>query len=122
MCGGCCASGRDLELFAVSVRPHLSVLERLSQHAIVGVAYVAEDDFASERLNRMTEAVRDIGPLFDVLDAVLVRPNHIAAVRRALPAGQDVIEFVNELDSASRAFLAEIFEDLRTRKRVAACG
>ena len=139
------ARGRlDLELFAISVRPHLSVLERLERLArdlIVGIAYVAEDEFASERLNRMTGAVRDIGlrqieirplllpptppldgRLFDGLDAVLVRPNNIAAVRQALPAGLDVIEFANELDSASRAFLAEVFEDLRTRKSMTACG
>ena len=134
----------DLELFAISVRPHLSVLERLERLArdsIVGIAYVAEDEFASERLKRMTEAVRDIGlrqieirplllpptppldaQLFNGLDAVLVRPNNIAVVRQALPAGLDVIEFANELDSASRAFLAEVFEDLRARKSESACG
>jgi len=133
----------DLELFAISVRPHLSVLERLERlrrGSTVGVAYVGDDEFAAERLYRMTDAVRHIGlrqidirpillpaskrpdvELFAGLDAVLVRPTNVVAVRQALPDGLEIIEFVNELDSASRTFLCEVFDDLRSRKRSARC-
>jgi hypothetical protein len=127
--------GVELELFAIAVRPHLSVLdrlERLARGSTVGVAYVGEDDFAAERLHRMTHAVRQTGlrhvsvrPLllsarpdrsqFAGLDALLVRPENIAAVRQMIPRGLDVIEFHNELDDASRQFLSEVFEDLRGR-------
>jgi GntR family transcriptional regulator len=127
----------NVELFAIAVRPHLGVLEqleRLPRGSRVGVAYVSEDSFAAERLRRMTEALADAGlrsiqfrPLllqgepdaaaaaFDGLDALVVRPENFAAVRRRLPAGLAVIEFVNELDAASREFLREIFQDLRGR-------
>src|SRR5581483_2262153 len=52
------------ELFAIAVRPHLSVLEQLEQlprGSRVGVAYVSEDAFAAERLRRMTEALVHAG-------------------------------------------------------------
>ncbi len=125
----------SVELFAIAVRPHLGVLEqleRLPRGSKVGVAYVSEDAFAAERLRRMTKALEDAGlrsiqfrPLllqgepdvlaFDGLDALVVRPENFAAVRRGLPDGLAVIEFVNELDAASREFLREIFQDLRGR-------
>ncbi len=123
------------ELFAIAVRPHLGVLEqleRLPRGSRVGVAYVSEDAFAAERLQRMTEALEHAGlrsikfdPLllrtdsdgvaFDGFDALVVRPENFAAVRRLVPDGLAVIEFVNELDAASRQFLREIFQDLRGR-------
>jgi DNA-binding transcriptional regulator YhcF (GntR family) len=125
----------NAELFAIAVRPHLGVLEqleRLPRGSKVGVAYVSEDTFAAERLRRMTEALEHAGmrsiqfrPLllqgesdavaFEGLDALVVRPENFAAVRRVLPDGLAVIEFVNELDAASREFLREIFQDLRGR-------
>lgn len=123
------------ELFAIAVRPHLGVLEqleRLPRGSKVAVAYVSEDAFAAERLHRMTEALVHAGlrsiefrPLllrkdsdvvaFDGFDALVVRPENFATVRRLVPDGLAVIEFVNELDAASRQFLAEIFQDLRGR-------
>jgi GntR family transcriptional regulator len=123
------------ELFAIAVRPHLGVLEqleRLPRGSKVGVAYVSEDAFAAERLQRMTEALVHAGlrsiefrPLllrkdsdvvaFDGFDALVVRPENFATVRRLVPDGLALIEFVNELDAASRQFLGEIFQDLRAR-------
>ena len=123
------------ELFAIAVRPHLGVLEqleRLPRGSRVGVAYVSEDAFAAERLHRMTEALEHAGlrsirfrPLllrqdsdvreFDGFDALVVRPENFATVRRLVPEGLALIEFVNELDAASRQFLREIFQDLKGR-------
>ncbi len=127
---------RPTELFAIAVRPHLSVLEqleRLPRGSKVAVAYVSEDEFAAERLHRMTEALVhaslrsiEFHPLllhedsdvaaFDGFDALVVRPENFSAVRRLVPDGLAVIEFVNELDTASREFLREVFQDLRARK------
>jgi len=123
------------ELFAIAVRPHLSVLEqlaRLPRGSKVGVAYVSEDAFAAERLHRMSEALIhaslrsiEFHPLllgrdsnaetFAGFDALVVRPENFSAVRRLVPDGLAVIEFVNELDTASREFLREVFQDLRRR-------
>jgi GntR family transcriptional regulator len=128
--------GLELELLAIAVRPHLSTLdklERLPRGSVVGVAYVGEDDFAAERLRRMTEAVQHVGlrhvqvqpfllneapdpSVFAGLDALLVRPENIAAVRPAIPPGLATIEFLNEMDAASREFLREVFQDLRARR------
>jgi GntR family transcriptional regulator len=123
------------ELFAIAVRPHLGVLEqleRLPRGSKVAVAYVSEDAFAAERLHRMTEALVHAGlrsiefrPLllrtdsdavaFAGFDALVVRPENFATVRRLVPDGLAVIEFLNELDAASRQFLGEIFQDLTAR-------
>jgi hypothetical protein len=112
---------------------------RLGQHPSVDEGHVEAarqhqaDEFAAERLHRMTDALQHVGlrrirvrPLllparpdpsvFDGLNALLVRPENIAAVRPAIPASVPVIEFLNELDTASRQFLGEVFEDLRSRR------
>jgi hypothetical protein len=124
------------ELFAIAVRPHLSMLdalERLPRGSALGVAYVGDDEFAADRLQRMTEAVQHVGlrsitvrPLllagtpasavFRGLDALVVRPDNIAAVRAAIPKRMQVIEFLNEMDAASRQFLREVLEDLKRRR------
>lgn len=131
-------AGFDHELLAVGVRPHVSVLnalERLATGSRVGVAYFAapNDAYASSRLRRMTEAIEhtrlphlyvkplllDAAPdpsLFIDLDAVVVRPDNIAVVRAVIPERIVVIEFINELDIASRRFLEEVFDDIRSRK------
>jgi GntR family transcriptional regulator len=126
----------EAELFAIAVRPHLSMLdqlERLPRGSAVGVAYLGDDEFAAERLQRMSEAVEHVGlrhvhvkslllpvtpapAAFDSLDALVVRPDNIAAVRSAIPRGLRVIEFLNEMDAASREFLREVLNDLRARR------
>jgi len=125
------------ELFAIGVRPHLSVLdalERLSRKSSVGVMYYERpgDLFAAERLARMAEAVAHAGvrelrvrPVLvrsalsarDTagLDALVVRPENVAPIRQKLPPSIPVIEFVNDLDVASRHFLGEVFDDLALR-------
>jgi hypothetical protein len=55
--------------------------------------------------------------VFSALDALVVRPENIAPVRSAIPRAAVVIDFVNELDEASRRFLEEVFDDLRSRGR-----
>jgi len=127
----------DAELFAIGVRPHLSVLdalERLARKSSVGVMYYERpgDLFAAERLARMTEAVAHAGvrelrvrPVLvrsaltarDTagLDALVIRPENVAPIRQKLPPSIPVIEFVNDLDVASRQFLGEVFDDLAMR-------
>jgi hypothetical protein len=127
----------DAELFAIGVRPHLSVLdalERLARKSSVGVMYYERpgDLFAAERLARMTEAVAHAGvrelrvrPVLvrsalsarDTagLDALVIRPENVAPIRQKLPPQLPVIEFLNDLDVASRQFLGEVFDDLAMR-------
>ncbi len=127
----------DVELFAIGVRPHLSVieaLERLARRSSVGVMYYERpgDLFAAERLARMADAVAHTGvrelrvrPVLvrgalrprdiDRLDALVVRPDNVAPIRQKLPRSLPVIEFINDLDVASRQFLGEMFDDLALR-------
>ena len=132
----------EAELFAIGVRPHLSVLdalERLARKSSVGVMYYERpgDLFAAERLARMTEAVAHAGvrelrvrPVLvrsalsarDTagLDALVIRPENVAPIRHKLPPQLPTIEFVNDLDVASRQFLGEVFDDLAMRHARAA--
>ena len=128
----------ESELFAIGVRPHLSVLEaleRLPRRSTVGVMYYERpgDLFAAERLARMADAVGGAG-LREVrvrpvlvrgaltpnhtkgLDAIVVRPENIAPIRDALPRSVPVIEFINDLDAASLQFLGEVFDDIALRR------
>jgi hypothetical protein len=127
----------EAELFAIGVRPHLSVLdalERLARKSSVGVMYYERpgDTLAAERLARMADAVAHAGvrelrvkPVLvrsalsarDTagLDALVVRPENVAPIRQKLPSSIPVIEFVNDLDVASRQFLGEVFDDLALR-------
>ena len=132
--------GVSKELFAIAVRPHLSVvdaLEALPPGSSVGVAYVSTgiDRVAVEqRLLRMTEAVEQtkvrglkVRPillsdnpsptLFKGLDALVVRPENIGAARDAIPKTVRVIEFINVLDNSAKHFLREVFADLSSRPR-----
>jgi len=128
----------DVELFAIGVRPHLSVLEaleRLARRSSVGVMYYERpgDLFAAERLARMADAVAHAGvrelrvrPVLvrttlgahdlDGVDALVVRPENVAPIRQKLPRSMPVIEFVNDLDAASRQFLGEVFDDIALRR------
>jgi DNA-binding transcriptional regulator YhcF (GntR family) len=128
---------RDKELFAIGVRPHLSVLDELAslrRGSVVAVAYFGEreDSFAAARLRRMTEAIEQAHirglrvrsllldrtaerTAFAGLDALVVRPENIAAVAAKIPSSIRVIEFRNDLDPASGRFLREVFDDLRAR-------
>jgi len=128
----------DVELFAIGVRPHLSVLEaleRLARRSSVGVMYYERpgDLLAAERLARMADAVAHAGvrelrvrPVLvrtalgahdlDGLDALVVRPENVAPIRQKLPRSMPVIEFVNDLDAASRQFLGEVFDDIALRR------
>lgn len=136
------------ELFAIGVRPHLSVLEaleRLPGRSSIGVAYYERpgDAFAADRLARMADAVRHSGvgevsvrsvllkapPIqADIvgLDALVVRPDNIAPIRDSFPKSLPIIEFVNDLDTASLQFLREVFADFAvrhaTRKHSIAAG
>ncbi|HEV8229897.1 MAG TPA: GntR family transcriptional regulator [Candidatus Limnocylindria bacterium] len=132
----------DAELFAIAVRPHLSVieaLERLARRSSVGVMYYERpgDLFAAARLQRMADAVAHTGvrelhvrPVLlrgslrprdiDGLDALVVRPENVAPIRQKLPRSLPVIEFINDLDAASRQFLGEMFDDIAVRRAAGA--
>ncbi|MBX3032112.1 MAG: GntR family transcriptional regulator [Chloroflexi bacterium] len=134
------ARGSTIELFAIAVRPHLSVvdaLEGLPPGSLVGVAYMSSGSdraLMEERLRRMTEAVEQtkvrgirVKPIlvggspdpraFEGLAAVVVRPENIAQVRSAIPDDVRVIEFTNMLDASAKHFLREVFTDLAVRPR-----
>ncbi len=49
------------------------------------------------------------------LRIAVVRTENMRAARRATPANIKVIEFVADLDNASRKFLLEVFSDLRAK-------
>jgi DNA-binding transcriptional regulator YhcF (GntR family) len=132
------ASGETVELFAIAVQPHITMIDalnRLPRAASIGVLYHegAEDAYASDRLRRMTEMVhqtanRDArivpmlvrGPLEPQalvgLDALVIRPENVDPIRSSIPGHLEMIEFVNDLDDASRAYLGELFEDLADRR------
>jgi len=136
------------DLFAIGARPHVSILEsleKLHRPSTVGIVYFGHEDngTAAERLRRMSEAIEQTNikglrvrplllperpdpSLFRRIDAVVVRSENMAAARRVIPAGIMVIEFINDLDNASRHFLRDVLDDLRARKRgplkVAAAG
>ncbi len=127
----------DRELFAIGVRPHLSVLDelaRLRRGSTVAVAYFGDPDdrYAADRLRRMTEAIEQahikglrVRPLlleaatdrsvFTGIDALVVRPENIAGVAPRIPRAIKMIEFLNDLDAASKQFLREVFADLPSR-------
>jgi hypothetical protein len=82
----------------------------------------------------MTEAIRqaslreinvrsiliDVTPrpeTFDGLDAVVIRPENIAPISASIPTKLTTIEFLNDLDDASQAYLRDVFEDLARRQR-----
>ena len=126
------------DLFAIGARPHVGIvesLEKLRKPSTVGVVYFGHEDdgTAAERLRRMSEAIEQTNikglrvrplllpqrpdpSLFRRVDAVVVRSENMSAARRVIPAGIKVIEFINDLDSASRHFLRDVLDDLRARK------
>lgn len=126
------------ELLAIGVHPHLSVLEaleRLARKSSVGVMYYERpgDRFAAERLARMAEAVMHSGvrelrvrPVLvsgkldprsiQGLDAIVVRPENVSPIRQKLPRSIPIIEFINDLDAASRQFLGEFLDDIARRR------
>jgi hypothetical protein len=128
---------RDLELFAVSVRPHLEVLQELSQlpsGTTLGILYFEDPHFTPERLQQMVEHVGHanlpnlarIEPVYvkgevtsdDVagVDGVMVRPENRADAHNLQQLGIPVIEYRNVLDGASLALIREILSDIREVK------
>lgn len=132
-------AGHPAEVFAIGARPHVSILEaleRLPRPSTVGVMYFGHegDGRAAERVRRMAEAIEQaniaglrVRPLllperppaasFSSIDVVVVRSENLTAARGVIPRGIAVIEFVNDLDNASRHFLRDVFDDLRAKKR-----
>ena len=125
------------EIFAIAVKPHLSVLtelEALPRGSRVGVVYYdrGNDPFVAARLTRMVDMVRGsqfrhltISPLllrgkpkrsaFGGFAALLVRPENIRPVLSLIPRNVCKIEFVNQLDDATREFLRDVFNDMVLR-------
>jgi GntR family transcriptional regulator len=124
-------AGLANELVAISVRPHLEVLQQLNDlkpGTRLGIAYLADDPNAAARLGRMHDAIThsrlshvSVVPFavksdateadFIGLDAVLVRPENISRVRQFIPRSVRVIEFKNTLDDASLQLLRDMLSE-----------
>ena len=128
---------RDLELFAISVRPHLEVLRQLGElptGTALGILYFESPHFTPERLQQMVDHIRQanlrnlarIEPIYvrgeltaaDVaeVDSVMVRPENRAATHDLQALGMPVIEYRNVLDGASLALVEEVLNDIREAK------
>jgi DNA-binding transcriptional regulator YhcF (GntR family) len=128
---------RSLEIFAMTVRPHLEVVSRLTALPAgtrLGVVYCRDEPFAEIRLQAMTDAIGqihlrniDVSPiLFDpaapdpmafvTYDALFVRPDNIEAVRANAAATMQIVEFANVLDSASCRMLEEVIAEVKALK------
>ena len=128
---------RDIELFAVSVRPHLEVLQQLGElptGTALGILYFEGPYFTQERLLQMVEHIQNanlrnlvrVEPIYvrgevssadlDGVDAVLVRPENLAEAQDLQALGMPVIEYRNALDGASLTLIEEVLDDIREAK------
>jgi DNA-binding transcriptional regulator YhcF (GntR family) len=126
-----------LELFAITVRPHLDVLRHLAElpeGSRLGILYFAGPHYTEERLRAMVEHIehahlpnlRGVEPIYvrDELrpeqlrgfDAILVRPENLDATHQHLDVGVPIVEYHNVLDQASVAVLREVVREVREGK------
>ncbi|MEW6265174.1 MAG: GntR family transcriptional regulator [Thermodesulfobacteriota bacterium] len=123
------------EVVAITMQPHLSVVNELSKlpkGTRLGVIYPAEDWHAAERVRRMEATILKtglknikvqslciepgVGPsAFEGLDALLVLSDHMSFFKDRMPAGLPVVEFRNTLDEASIHMLREVIGDMKPR-------
>lgn len=129
-----------LELFAITVRPHLDVLRRLAElpeGARLGILYFAGPHYTEERLRAMVEHIEQahlpnlarIEPIYvegdlepdrlRACDALLVRPENLTDTETRLTVDLPVIEYHNVLDQASVAVLREVVREVRESKGAA---
>ena len=123
-----------LEIFAVSVRPHLDVLRNLAKlpdRTVLGILYFARPHYTFERLQTMVEHIENahlpnivrIEPIYvqgelrpemlEGLDAVLIRPENLEAAEVELTLNLPVIEYHNVLDRASVMVLQDVIREMR---------
>ena len=123
-----------LEIFAVSVRPHLDVLRnlaKLSVGTVLGILYFAGPHYTFERLQSMVEHIEhahlqniaQIKPIYVKgelrpellagLDAVLVRPENLEAAGIELNLPLPIVEYHNILDRASVMVLQDVIREAR---------
>ena len=128
---------KQLEIYAITVRPHLDVLSRLAElphGSHLGVLFFAGTHYTEKRLRAMVEHienanlknVRLIEPIYvqgelrlEMLrefDALLVRPENLADSQKYLDLSIPIIEYNNVLDKASVAMLREVVRDIREDK------
>jgi DNA-binding transcriptional regulator YhcF (GntR family) len=126
-----------LELFAITVRPHLDVLRRLAElpeGSRLGILYFAGPHYTEERLRAMVEHIeqahlrnlRAVEPIYVQdelrpellrdLDAILVRPENLADTHKHVDLGVPIVEYHNVLDQASVAVLREVVREVRESK------
>lgn len=126
-----------LELFAITVRPHLDVLRQLAdlpEGSRLGILYLAGPHYTPERLQAMVEHIEQAhlrnlaavvpifveGPLDPArlagVDALLVRPENLAATGVRLETSLPVVAYHNVLDQASVAVLREVVREVRESK------
>lgn len=128
---------RALEIFAITVRPHLEVITRLTSlpaGSRLGVVYCKSEPLAERRLKAMTGVIHSMHlPALDVAhvffdpeapdpavfegcDALLVRPDSLEQVRGWTPPGIEIIEFVNVFDAAASEMLRDVVAEFQARK------
>ena len=128
----------SLELFAVSVRPHLDVLRNLAKlpdGTNLAILYFESRHYTVERLQAMVEHIqnahlpniRRIEPVyvrgdFDPaavagFDAVLIRPENLEATKATVALDVPVVEYHNVLDQASIAVLRDVVREVREARR-----
>jgi DNA-binding transcriptional regulator YhcF (GntR family) len=122
-----------LDIFAVSVRPHLDVLRNLAKlpvGTVLGILYFAGPHYTFDRLQAMVEHIEHahlqniarIEPIYvqgelrpemlEGVDAVLVRPENLEAAKIELTLTLPVIEYRNVLDRASVMVLQDVIREL----------
>lgn len=128
---------RSLEIFAITVRPHLEVITRLTALPAgtrLGVVYCRNEPFAERRLQAMTGVIQSIHvpnlevtnvffdpetpdpAVFRGCDALLVRPESLEQVRNWTPPGVEIVEFVNVFDAAASQMLKDVVAEFQARK------
>ncbi len=130
---------RHIEVFAITVRPHLNVLlelAKLPNGSRIGIVYFAAPEYTEQRLQAMVEHIQSanmkniaqIQPiyvqgeptpgLFQQFDALLIRPENLQETHQLLDTEVPLIAYENIIDQASLTVLRRIVHEVRDAKLV----
>jgi GntR family transcriptional regulator len=128
---------RNLEVFAITVRPHLNVLLELAKlptGSRVGIVYFADPEYTEQRLQAMVEHIESAnlhniahlqpvyvqgeieGGMLAGFDAVLIRPENLTGRRPFPQLSIPVIAYENIIDQAALTMLRRIVHEVRESK------
>jgi hypothetical protein len=132
---------RHIEVFAITVRPHLNVLlelAKLPNQSRVGIVYFAAPEYTEQRLQAMVEHIQsanlqniqqiqpiyvqgELNPgIFQQFDALLIRPENLQETHQLLETDVPLIAYENVIDKASLTVLGRIVHEVRDAKLAAA--